>query len=119
MNDSMSRFARRVVLCALTGTLAIAVSLAAGCVPRAAVYAPAPDAVYVPQAPPPAVHEAPPPAPAPRMVWKAGHWRWDRYASRYVWVQGRWEHIKPGRAWVPGHWRASPRGHYWVSGHWR
>jgi hypothetical protein len=36
--------------------------------------------------------------PAPDAVWVRGHWSWDGYAGRYVWISGHrvGRHLHPG-----------------------
>lgn len=76
--------------------------------------------VFVRFGPPHPVVERVVPAPAPRMVWVGGFYRWTGRA--YVWVPGYWAHPPfHGAVWVAPRWVYQParRGYVFVAGYWR
>ena len=58
-------------------------------------------------------------APFDHAVWMSGHWRWDDYNGRYVWIRGRWMREEPESAWVEGSWEHAPSGWFWHEGSWQ
>jgi hypothetical protein len=57
----------------------------------------------------------PPPGPPARFVLEPGHWRWNAYAHRYVWIRRHWIPAGAGFVhFVPGHWA----GGVWIRAHW-
>ena len=69
--------------------------------------------------PPPPRYEVVYDAPFKHAVWARGHWGWNGYEGRYVWIPGRWIARRPAYSWVDGGWQRGPRGWYWSEGGWR
>ena len=68
--------------------------------------------------PPHPRHEVVVAAPFEDAVWISGHWAWDEYAGRYVWIGGSWVPARPYQMWVNGSWHHGPRGWAWREGYW-
>ncbi len=47
--------------------------------------------------PPPVVVIERPACPSPDHVWVEGHWVYDSYTHRDIWIPGQWEYIAPRR----------------------
>ena len=37
-------------------------------------------------------------------MWAPGHWQWNDYRHRHVWVAGHWERYRPGYAYRSAEW---------------
>ena len=59
-----------------------------------------------------------PPRPGANHFWVDGHWKWNRRANQYVWVNGYWLKRKRGRVYVAGQWRKVRGGWKYVPGYW-
>ena len=106
---------RRILQTALIGMVLVA----AGCLAPANAHRIVYEDQYidVPEPVPEERVEAIPPPPNETVVWKPGHWRWERDA--WVWIPGEYvARPHPEAAWVPGHWVHRHWGWTWVPGYW-
>lgn len=59
------------------------------------------------------------PAPAPRMAWVSGFYRWN--GKTYIWMPGYWAHPPyPAAVWAPSRWVYQPSrgGYVFAAGYW-